>query len=157
MLLAELRLRLGGLDRLGDQVVDAFTVCGSLVSAVLCGALVLSLLVGLGVLLCLLISCDEDRCLFFAVNLGDAGVFQIVEIVFGELFFVDLIRIWLEIVVVLVFRIVLLAVAVVVGLGRLDVVASKVDGVSSRDLEPDTLILADGNVKRLLVALRKRQ
>lgn len=36
---------------------------------------------------------------------------------------------------------------------RNDIVASEVDGVSTRDLEENALVLSDGNVERLLIVL----
>lgn len=38
---------------------------------------------------------------------------------------------------------------------RNNIVASEVDCVSSRDLEEDVLVLGNGNVKGLLIVLRK--
>ena len=42
-----------------------------------------------------------------------------------------------------------------VSVWEINVVSGKVDSVSARDLEPDALILTNGDVKSLLVVLRE--
>jgi hypothetical protein len=98
-------------------------------------------LVGGGALVLALLGLDKLGCLV-VLNLGDAGVLHVVEVVLR--------------VVLLLLGIVLvvgLALAMLVVVSRLDVVASEEDAVGTRDLEVDALVLTDGNVQRLLEVL----
>ena len=99
-------------------------------------------LVGGGALVLALLGLDKLGCLLVLLNLGDAGVLHIVEVVLG------VVLILLGIVLV-----VGLALAVLVVVSRLDVVAGEEDAVGTRDLEVDALVLTDGDVQRLLEVL----
>lgn len=118
---------------LGDEVVKSRSVLRS-------GTLVLALLLLLGL--------DKLRSLVLGGKLGDAGVLEVVEAVL----LVKLILVGGKVVLVLVILgVVVLLVAV--GVVRLNVVSGKVDGVSSVNDEPNTLVLANGDVESLLVVL----
>lgn len=130
LLLAELlavgsRLDLG----LGDQGVEVLVVCGALVLA--------------------LLGLDKLGSLLLIVDLGDAGVLHVVELVLGVVLLVELVLIGREVVLILVVLLVVLAVGVV----RLDVVAGQEDAVGAGNLEVDALVLTNGDVERLLVVL----
>ena len=99
-------------------------------------------LVGGGALVLALLGLDKLGCLLVLLNLGDAGVLHVVEVVLG------VVLILLGIVLV-----VGLALAVLVVVSRLDVVAGEEDAVGTRDLEVDALVLTDGDVQRLLEVL----
>jgi hypothetical protein len=100
-------------------------------------------LVGGGALVLALLGLDKLGCLLLILNLGDAGVLHVVEVVLG------VVLILLGIVLV-----VGLALAVLVVMRRLDVVAGKENAVGTRDLEVDALVLTDGDVQGLLEVLR---
>lgn len=115
LLLAEL------LRGVGDQVIKSG---GTFIGTLLGGALVLALLVGL------LAGSDKSWCLRLGLDLGDAGVLQVVQCVFRVLV-VELILVRREVVVLLILGIVLVVVIVRVLVVRLDVVSGEIDAVGS--------------------------
>jgi hypothetical protein len=131
-----------------ELVTDKLRVQRNIKLTLLLGGALVSLLV---VLL--------SRLLIFGLNLGDAGLLDIIELVLRVILLSShhvqkLILIGGEVVVVLILVVLIIVLVVVVVLiGRGDVVSGEVDVVVSDDLEEGLLVLSDGDLKGLLVGL----
>lgn len=112
----------------------------------------------LGGTLVLALGLDQLGGLLVALNLGDSGVLQLIEVVALVLLAQQSLEIQLlltrgEVVVVLIVVILVVGTTGAVLISGNDVVTGQVDGVGTGDLEENTLLLTNGDVERLLAVL----